>query len=201
MISELKGVLAYKAEDHIIIDVNGVGYELAIPTKILETLPDEGTPVHFFVYTHVTESSLALFGFSSRREKNLFKKLLTVSGIGPKSAVQILSGLGVEELIEAITTENLARLTGISGIGKKTAERLLVDLKDKMLDFVAAGDVGKVSNLFSPARGVLSEVFSALMNLGYQRSLADKAVAELKGSENMTFEQAFRKALTLLAPQ
>ena len=181
------------------IDVNGVGYEAMMPKKSLEALPDLGQSVHLFIHTHVAESVLALFAFSSRREKTFFKRLISVSGIGPKLAIQVMSGLAVDELIEAITTENLLKLTSISGIGKKTAERLVVELKDKMLELAPA--LGELPSKYSTGgTGVWGEVYSALMNLGYQRSMADKAVSELKGREDLPFERAFKQALALLAP-
>jgi Holliday junction DNA helicase RuvA len=199
MIAELKGILVYKAEDSLVIDVNGVGYEVGVPARLMESLPEIGQNVHLFIYTQVAESVLALYGFGSRREKALFKKLITISGIGPKSAVQILSKLSVEDLIEALVREDLLKLTAINGIGKKTAERMIVELKDKMLEFVGHEAINTPKTIAAP-KGVWAEVASALLNLGYPKSLADKVVGDLKFDQAEAFEPALKKALSQLVP-
>ena len=162
MIAYLRGKLARKDPARLIVDVNGVGYEVFIPLTTFTALPDAGSEVSIDVHTHVREDIIALYGFSTRRERSIFEKLMTISGIGPKLAVTILSGGAVDDLTAAIKRGDLARLTAIPGVGKKTAERIVLELKDKLQDFAEA----------QPKASVEVDVLSALENLGYNRALA-----------------------------
>src|SRR2546427_9302965 len=156
MIAYLRGKLAQKDPARVVVDVNGVGYEVFVPLTTFTALPDTGFEVSIDVHTHVRDDIIALYGFSTRRERSIFEKLMTISGIGPKLAVTILSGGSVEDLVGAIKRSDLARLTAIPGVGKKTAERIILELRDKMQDFAEG----------PPQPPVESGVLSALENLG-----------------------------------
>jgi Holliday junction DNA helicase RuvA len=189
VIAHLRGKLAQKDPARIIVDVNGVGYEVFVPLTTFTSLPEPGSEVSIDVHTYVREDLIALYGFSTRRERGIFEKLMTISGIGPKLAVTILSGGSVEDLIGAIKRGDLARLTAIPGVGKKTAERIILELKDKLQEFVAAPE--------RPA--VEIDVMSALENLGYNRALAESAVKRAAdGETNPSFDALFKRALQIL---
>ena len=199
MIGLLRGRLLEKRPNQIILDVGGVGYLVAVPLSTFAALGELHGEVTLLIHTHVREDALSLYGFLSQREKHLFELLLGASGVGPTLALKILSGMNVEELVPAIRTGDLARLTKIPGVGRKTAERMVVELKDK-LEAVAI-EAEKPAPA-SPA-GVESDVKSALVNLGYDEQTADAAVAEAKREAGATnFEKLLREALlTLSAPQ
>ena len=195
MIAHLRGLLLSKSPNAVIIDCNGVGYELAISVSTFTELGAEGSPVKLHVHTHVREDALALFGFAELTEKRLFEKLLTISGIGPKLAITVLSGISAERLVGAIRAGDHATLTKIPGIGKKTAERVVLELKDKLDDMV--GSVPETGA--KPSLGaVADDVLSALVNLGYPRPVAQKAVetAAKDTSVASDFEQLFRAAMS-----
>jgi Holliday junction DNA helicase RuvA len=199
MISFLRGTLLEKHPNQIIVDVHGVGYELTIPVSTFSALPETGQEVRLRVHTHVREDALALFGFNSADEKLLFEKLISVSGIGPRLAVTVLSGLAAAELIEAIRTGDVQQLVRIPGIGKKTAERIILELKEK-LEFAAgapavAAAAGKPRSAFSAGE---EDVISALMNIGANRASAEAAVLKAKQEGAGDFETMFRTALRLL---
>ena len=190
MIAHLRGKLVQKDLARVIVDVNGVGYEVFIPLTTFSSLPDVGSEVSVDIHTHVREDIIALYGFSTRRERNVFERLMTISGIGPKLAVTILSGSGVDDLVVAIKRSDLARLTAIPGVGKKTAERIVLELKDKLQDFMEAAP---------PRSNIESDVLSALENLGYNRGLADGAVRRAAvGDGNPAFDVLFKRALQIL---
>jgi holliday junction DNA helicase RuvA len=196
MIGLLRGRLLEKRPNQVILDVSGVGYLVAVPLSTFAALGELHAEVTLLIHTHVREDSLALYGFLSQREKHLFELLLGASGVGPSLALKILSGMNVEELVPAIRTGDLARLTKIPGVGRKTAERMVVELKDK-LDAVAIEAERPAPA--SPA-GVEADVKSALINLGYDERTADSAVAEAKreaGASN--FEKLLREALSTLS--
>jgi Holliday junction DNA helicase RuvA len=199
MIGLLRGRLLDKRPNQVILDVGGVGYLVAIPLSTFATLGELHADVTLLIHTHVREDALALYGFLSAREKHLFELLLGASGVGPTLALKILSGMNVEELIPAIRTGDLGRLTKIPGVGRKTAERMVVELKDK-LEAVAVE--AEKSPAASPA-GVAADVKSALINLGYDERAAEAAVSEAKrqaGTSN--FEILLRATLAALsAPQ
>lgn len=176
------------------IDCNGVGYELAISIATFTELKGEGSEARLHVYTHVREDALALFGFAERAEKRLFEKLLTISGIGPKLAITVLSGISAERLVGAIRAGDHATLTKIPGIGKKTAERVVLELKDKLDDMT--GFVPETAA--APSLGaVADDVLSALVNLGYARPVAQKAVESAAKDAAVAgdFEKLFRAAM------
>jgi Holliday junction DNA helicase RuvA len=198
MIGLLRGRLLDKRPNQVILDVGGVGYLVAIPLSTFATLGELHAEVTLLIHTHVREDALALYGFLSAREKHLFELLLGASGVGPTLALKILSGMNVEELIPAIRTGDLVRLTKIPGVGRKTAERMVVELKDKL----EAVTVEAEKPAASPA-GAAADVSSALVNLGYDERAAEAAVSEAKrqaGTAN--FETLLRATLAALsAPQ
>lgn len=199
MIGQLRGRLAEKRPNQVLVDVGGVGYLVQVPLSSYAALGELHTEVTLLVHTHVREDALALYGFVSSREKHLFEMLLSASGVGPTLALKILSGMSVEELIPAIRHSDLARLTKIPGVGRKTAERMVVELKDKLE--VVALEAEKPAAA-SPA-GIESDVISALINLGYDARAAEAAVEDAgheAGASN--FEKLLRAALqSLSAPK
>ncbi len=199
MIGQLRGRLAEKRPNQVLVDVGGVGYVVQVPLSTYAALGDLHTEVTLLIHTHVREDALALYGFVSAREKQFFEMLLSASGVGPTLALKILSGMSVEELVPAIRGSDLARLTRIPGVGRKTAERMVVELKDK-LEAVAVETEKPAPS--SPA-GIEADVVSALVNLGYDGRAAESAVAEAKreaGAAN--FENLLRGALqSLSAPK
>ena len=189
MIAHLRGRLMQKDPARVVVDVNGVGYEVVVPLTTFTALPDTGFEISIDIHTHVREDVIALYGFSTPRERSIFEKLMTISGIGPKLAVTILSGGSVEELVGAIKRGDLARLTAIPGVGKKTGERILLELKDKFQDFAEARQ--------KPA--VEMDVLSALENLGYNSAMADSALRRAKDSDqDAAFDVLFKRALMIL---
>jgi Holliday junction DNA helicase RuvA len=199
MIGQLRGRLAEKRPNQVLVDVGGVGYLVQVPLSTYAALGELHTEVTLLIHTHVREDALALYGFVSSREKHFFELLLSASGVGPTLALKILSGMNVEELIPAIRGSDLARLTRIPGVGRKTAERMVVELKDK-LEAVAAETEKPVAA--SPA-GIEADVISALVNLGYEARAAESAVAEAqRESGAANFEKLLRGALqSLSAPK
>ena len=197
MIARLTGNLAQKTPGRIIIDVQGVGYDLQVPLSTFYVIGDAGTAVTLRVHTHVREDVIALYGFATGLEQDLFERLISISGIGPKLALAVLSGIEPPDLVRAISSQDVARLTSIPGIGKKTAERIGLELKDRLPKSVqAAADAAKPS---LPEDELRADLLSALLNLGYQRQAADKAIEkELKAAPDATFEQALRSVLRTL---
>jgi Holliday junction DNA helicase RuvA len=183
MIAHLSGTLREKQATSVILDVGGVGYEVTIPVTTFFNMEEPGAQVQLRVYTHVREDTLQLFGFRTARERELFTLLISVSGIGPKSGIAMLSGMSADEIVTAIRTNNLARLTSIPGVGRKTAERLVIELRDKMaglsgpeLDAQIGAGTGAAA---PPTEDALREdTLSALVNLGYQKALAEKAITQ-----------------------
>lgn len=195
MIAYLRGRLLAKHPNQAVLETGGVGYDVTITVPTFSALPGLGSEVTMHIHTHVREDVLALYGFLQPEEKHLFEKLISVGGIGPKLGITILSGMPSEEMVRAIRGNDVARLTRIPGIGKKTAERLVLELRDK-LPVEAAGDVAPVPTLTA----VEEDVMSALTNLGYPRAAAEKAVAKVaKNGQEHSFEVMFREALGALA--
>ena len=192
MIAHLRGKLISKHPNQAIVEAAGVGYDVHISVPTFSDLPALGAETAFFIHTHVREDALALFGFLKLEEKQLFEKLISVSGIGPKLAITILSGMPAETMVAAIRGNNVAALTRIPGIGKKTAERMVLELRDKLEGFGQAPTVAAASP-------VEEDVISALVNLGYQRPVAEKALARLGSTSGENFDALFRKALGALA--
>jgi Holliday junction DNA helicase RuvA len=198
VIANLRGRILDKQPNRLIVDVNGVGYDVAVPLSTFYGLGEAGSDVTLRIRTYVREDTLALFGFATRLEQELFERLIGVSGIGPKVALAVLSGMEPRELIRAIEAGDLARLTGIPGVGKKTAERIVVDLKDRLPRARVEAEAAPGEALEVPA--IKDDVLSALMNLGYHRPLADKAVtAALKAAPDADFERTLKQALRELA--
>jgi Holliday junction DNA helicase RuvA len=196
MIGLLRGRLLEKRPNQVILDVGGVGYLVAVPLSTFAALGDLHAEVMLLIHTHVREDALALYGFLSAREKHFFELLLGASGVGPSLALKILSGMNVEELVPAIRTGDLARLTKIPGVGRKTAERMVVELKDK-LEAVAIETEKPAPS--SPA-GVEADVKSALLNLGYDERTAEAALAEAKREAGtVNFEKLLRVTLAALS--
>ena len=196
MIGQLRGRLADKRPSQVLVDVSGVGYLVQVPLSTYAALGELHTEVILLIHTHVREDALALFGFLSSREKHFFELLLSASGVGPSLALKILSGMSVEELVPAIRGSDLARLTQIPGVGRKTAERIVVELKDK-LEAVAVDAQRQTAP--SPA-GTEADVVSALVNLGYDTRIAENAVAETKRiAGTASFEKLLRAALQVLS--
>jgi len=192
MIAHLRGRLLAKHPNQAILETGGVGYDVTISVPTFSDLPGVGGEVSLHIHTHVREDLIALYGFLRPAEKLLFEKLLTVSGIGPKLAITILSGMAADEMVEAIRGNDVARLTRIPGIGKKTAERMVLELRDK-LPVPVTGEAPAM-----PPRSAMEEdVLSALVNLGYQRALAERALEKI--AKDGPFEVMFRNALGVLA--
>lgn len=201
MIAFLAGKLLEKHANTVIVDVGGVGYEVSIPLSTYYELGEPGAAVELRIYTHVREDAIQLFGFKTNRERDLYLKLISVQGIGAKSGITMLSGMSSDEIVAAIRTDNVARLTSIPGVGKKTAERLVIELRDKIGDLLDAGTAGKTTAP-GPTEGdaVLDDALSALVNLGYQRAAAEKALKQaVKDGTEMTVQKLLRRSLQLLA--
>lgn len=196
MIAHLRGTLLEKHPNQVVVDTGGVGYDVTIPVSTYSSLPDSGAAVSLRIYTHVREDAIALFGFGTADEKTLFERLISVSGVGPKLAITVLSGLAAADLIQAIRGGQVERLVRIPGIGKKTAERLVLELRDKLEGLGG----GKVAATPMPAQAALSaveqDVLSALMNLGAQRPQAETAIRKAKAAgAGEDFESLFRKSM------
>jgi holliday junction DNA helicase RuvA len=192
MIAHLRGKLIARHPNQAIVDTGGVGYDIAISVPTFTELPPPGTEVSLHIHTHVREDQIALYGFLRLEEKRLFEKLITVSGIGPKLAMTILSGMQADEMVNAIRGNDVQRLTKIPGIGKKTAERMVLELRDKLPTQDKQGM--QAASPLSPAE---DDVLSALVNLGYQRAAAEKVLSSVE--KNGSFDAIFRRALATLA--
>ncbi len=196
MIAHLRGKLVEKQPNLVVVDVDGVGYELTIPVSTYLQLGNAGEEVALHTHTHVREDSLALFGFATRHEKSIFEKLITVSGIGPRLAVTVLSGLPAEDLATAIRNGDVATLTRIPGVGRKTGERMVLELREKL---IPAGEGEGGAGLPSGMSPIERDVISALLNLGCSRPAAEKAVRNaLNESDSGGFEPLFRRSLELM---
>jgi len=200
MIGHLRGQLLQKKPNIVLVDVQGVGYEVHIPLTSFYELPEEGSEVILKVYTHVREDMLALYGFKTQREKDFFLKLISISGIGPKLGVSILSGAPVEELAHAIAQGDLHRLTAIPGVGRKTAERVVLELKGQISSFLVP-EPGQITREQETLDAMQEDIVSALVNLGYSRASAEKALlATIRAGDcQRTFEDLLRNTLRRLA--
>lgn len=196
MIAHLRGRVLSKQPQELCLDVGGVGYRVQIPLSTFYRLPEPGSEVGLHVHTHVREDVLALFGFLSREEQEIFERLIGVSGVGPRVALAILSGIEAPELVGALGAGDIARLTRIPGVGKKTAERLVLELRDKVSALAAV----PVAGTAAPSNALQDDVLSALGNLGYARALAERAVERAAREQPQArFEDLLRLALRLLA--
>ena len=195
MIAHLRGKLIYKQPGQAVVEAAGVGYDVTISVPTFSALPAAGAEASLHIHTQVREDQIALFGFLERDEKRLFEKLITVSGVGPKLAITLLSGLSSERLVQAIRAQDHAQLVRIPGVGKKLAERLVVELKDKLDDFAVAPAQHAAQG---PA---VDDVLSALTNLGYQRPAAEKAIEQAIAKDQQLsadFDGLFRGALKII---
>lgn len=206
MIAYLRGTVRFKRPSRVVLDVGGVGYDVTIPVSTFYSLEDEGRETALHIHTHVREDALALYGFKTEREKTLFERLINVSGVGPKLAVTILSGLELDELIAALRKGDLVALTHMPGVGRKTAERLVLELREKLDELAAPGSPAAAQPAKPAAAGDFSaiehDVLSALVNLGYNHAAAEAAVREVRKDGSVAaddFEQILRTSLRLLA--
>lgn len=202
MIAYLSGKLLEKQANTLIVDVGGVGYEVSIPLSTFYEIGDIGSDVQLRIYTHVREDAIQLFGFKTNRERELYLRLISVQGIGAKSGIAMLSGMSADELILALRTEDLAKLSTIPGVGRKTAERMVIELRDKVgqtrVEGTSALDAATTGS--APIDDVFEDALSALVNLGYQRNAAEKALQiAAKEVTDATVQKLLRRSLQVLA--
>ena len=199
MIGHLRGTILEKHPNELIIEAAGVGYSVQIPISTYTSVPDTGASVALRIHTHVREDALVLFGFATAEEKSVFEKLITVSGIGPKLAITVLSGLPTADLITAIRTGDVVGLVRIPGVGKKTAERIVLELKDKLVAIGVAGKTPLSEMTGTPLSSLEQDVLSALQNLGLSRAAAEQAVRKVsERGAPASFEPFFRAAMALI---
>ena len=197
MISRLSGLVAEKTPNRVVVDVAGVGYDVLVPLSTFYVLGETGTAVTLRIHTHVREDVIALYGFITRLEQDLFERLIAINGIGPKLALAVLSGIEPGELIRAVRTQDVARLTRIPGVGKKTAERIGLELKDRLPSSLQGPETAPAPS--TPGDQLRDDLLSALVNLGYQRPVADKALDKvLKDQPPRRFEDALKDVLRAL---
>ncbi len=199
MIAHLRGTLIEKHPNEVVLDTGGVGYDVLIPISTYTSLPEVGAQVSLRIYTHVREDTFSLFGFATNEEKVVFERLISVSGIGPALAIKVLSGLATPDLVMAIRHGDVEMLVRIPGVGKKTAERIVLELKDKLAEADAAGKEPAVRAARDAFKPLERDVLSALENLGCSRASAEQALRKAKerGAED-SFEPLFRAALSLV---
>jgi holliday junction DNA helicase RuvA len=197
MIAVLKGSIAEKTPSRVIVDVAGVGYDVLVPLSTFYGLGEPGAAVTLRIHTHVREDVIALYGFVTRLEQDLFERLISINGIGPKLALAVLSGIEPSDLVRAVRTQDVARLTRIPGVGKKTAERIGLELKDRLPTSLQPADPAPSAS--TPADRLRDDLLSALVNLGYQRAVAEKALDKtVKDQPGTRFEDALKNVLRAL---
>ena len=200
MIAHIQGFLHFKSPEYLVIDVDGIGYQVHVPLSTFYGLPQVGSTVSLHIHTHVREDALQLYGFQSPEEKTLFIRLIGISGIGPRLAVNILSGISPAELVESLGQNNLARLISIPGVGRKTAERIMVELRDKVSSLSPGHDV---TATVKPAanEAMIEDALSALVNLGYKKGVAQRAIenAGKRLEGEITLESLLKESLRELA--
>jgi Holliday junction DNA helicase RuvA len=200
MIAHLSGLLLRKTTESLIIDAGGIGYEVSVPLSTFYTLPDKDERVSLHIYTHVREDALVLFGFHTKLEKDIFIMLISVSGIGPKLSINILSGIGPQELLGAIACGDAIRLQAIPGVGKKTAERIALELKDRASKVLDREEISPPQIPEEEDRRLIDDALSALLNLGYSAKLAKQAIEKAQSAvTEITLEGLIREALRILA--
>ena len=194
MIALLRGSLVEKTANRLIVDVNGVGYDVLVPLSTFYVLGEPGAAVTLRIHTHVREDLIALYGFVTRVEQDLFERLISISGVGPKLALAVLSGIEPADLIRAIRVQDVARLMAIPGVGRKTAERIGLELKDRLPASLQTTGPAPVAG--SHGDQLRDDLLSALINLGYHRPVAEKAIEKvIQGAPELAFEQALRDVL------
>ncbi len=200
MIARLSGILIEKSVTQCVVDVHGVGYRVVIPLTTFYELPEIGRPAVIHIHTHVREDAIHLYGFHAQEEREIFELMISVSGIGPKLAVNVLSGITAGELIRAVTEEDLKRLTGIPGVGKKTAERMILELKDKMAK-IGREILPDRTDTYRAGGQVKDDALSALVNLGYKGSAVKEAVDRIirEAQEPLALDRLLKQALRILA--
>jgi Holliday junction DNA helicase RuvA len=200
MIAHIQGSLHFKSPEYLIIDVDGIGYQVQVPLSTFYNLPQVGSRVSLHIHTHVREDALQLYGFQSPEEKTIFVRLISISGIGPRLAVNILSGISPAELVESLGQNNLARLISIPGVGRKTAERIMVELRDKVSSLAPGHDV-TVTVKTAANEALIEDALSALLNLGYKKGVAQGAVenARKRLAGEITLESLLKESLRALA--
>ncbi len=200
MIAHLSGLVFKKTTESVVIDTGGIGYEVFVPLSTFYHLPEETGKASLHIYTYVREDTLSLFGFHTRLEKDIFMMLISVSGIGPRLAVNILSGIGPQDLLEAIACGDSLRLRAIPGVGKKTAERIGVELKDRALKVLGHKGVPTLQVPEGHEKRLIDDTFSALLNLGYSAKSARTAIEKARSAiKDITLEGLIREALRILS--
>ena len=201
MIALINGKIAYKGISSIVVDANGVGYRIFIPLTTFYELPEAGNPVTLHVHTHVKQDAINLFGFYTIQERDLFQLMISVSGIGPKIAMNILSGIAANDLLQAISRGDLGKLISIPGVGRKMAERLILELKEKVIKKMTIEQIPVADDQYKANEMIKEDVLSALVNLGYKNNTAKDAVDKVMqvSKEDMTLDQLLKKTLKILA--
>ncbi len=200
MIAHIQGRLHFKSPEYLIIDVDGIGYQVQVPLTTFYDLPDVGSTVALHIHTHVREDALKLYGFRSQEERTLFVRLMSVAGIGPRLAVNILSGITPTELADSIIQGNLTRIVAIPGVGRKTAERIMVEMRDKLPALAAEQDAAMPIKR-AAAEAMIEDALSALVNLGYKKGVAQRAIekAQKRLQGEITLENLLKESLRTLA--
>lgn len=201
MIARISGTLIFKSADHVIVDANGMGYRIFVPLTTFYELPEVSQSVTLYIHTHVRQDAISLFGFYSNEEKDIFQLMISVTGIGPRLAINILSGISAEALVRAVSQGNLSRIVGIPGVGRKTAERMILELKDKVIKFISEEVAPGAGDGLKENEQVKEDALSALINLGYKsnaaRGVLDKVVNEL--SDPVALDALLKESLKILA--
>ena len=201
MIARISGTLIFKSADHVIVDANGIGYRIFVPLTTFYELPEVSQSVTLYIHTNVKQDAISLFGFYSNEEKDIFQLMISVTGIGPRLAINILSGISAEALVKAVSQGNLNRLVGIPGVGKKMAERMILELKDKVIRFISEEVAPGAGDGLKENEQVKEDALSALINLGYKsnaaRGVIDKVVNEF--SDPVTLDALLKESLKILA--
>ena len=201
MIALINGKIAYKGISHIVVDVKGVGYRIFIPLTTFYELPEAGQPVTLHIHTQVKQDGINLFGFYSLQERDIFQLMISVSGIGPKIAMNILSGIAAQELLQAISSSDLGKLVSVPGVGKKMAERLVLELKEKVMKKMIADQIPITDDRHKASQLIKEDVLSALINLGYKNNMAKDALDKVMqlSKDELTLDQLLKKTLKILA--
>jgi len=201
MIALIHGKIAYKGISSVVVDANGVGYRIFIPLTTFYELPEAGQPVTLHVHTNVKQDAINLFGFYTVQERDLFQLMISVSGIGPKIAMNIISGIAVNDLMQAISRGDLGKLIGIPGVGRKMAERVILELKEKVIKKMTAEQIPAADDQHKAGEMIKEDVISALVNLGYKNNMAKDALDKViqVSKEDLTLDQLLKKTLKILA--